>query len=215
MTLQIHMLSLGALQTNCFIVSDNETRDAFVIDPSDQADQILAVLNNNSYSVKKILLTHGHFDHLLAAQPVKSATGAELGIHAADAPQLAHAKEIAAMYGISIPETAAHDFQIDEGDIFAAGAIKLETVYTPGHSPGHVSFILASESVVFSGDCLFQGSIGRTDLPGGNYEELMTSIETKLLSLGDDYTVCSGHGPLTTIGQEKQTNPFVRQWMHR
>ncbi len=215
MPIQIHMLSLGALQTNCFIVGDTDAGEAIVIDPSAEAEKILGVVEQQGYTVREILITHGHFDHVLAAGPVKEATGASLRIHAADAPMLGQAQAIAGMYGLPSPPAACHDSFINPGDVFEVGNIKLETVYTPGHSPGHVSFILASEQAVFSGDCLFAGGIGRTDLPGGSYEELMQSIEEQLLTLDDAYTVCCGHGPLTTIGNERQTNPFILQWQNR
>jgi hydroxyacylglutathione hydrolase len=215
MPIQIHMLTLGALQTNCFIVGDTDTGEAVIIDPSAEAEKILGVVEQQGYTVREILITHGHFDHVLASGPVKEATQAPLRIHEADAPALKQSQSIAQMYGLPSPPPAAPDSQINSGDVFEVASIKLETVYTPGHSPGHVSFILASEQAVFSGDCLFAGGIGRTDLPGGNYEALMQSIEEQLLTLDDAYTVCCGHGSLTTIGQERQSNPFILQWQAR
>lgn len=215
MPIQIHMLTLGALQTNCFIIGDAGAKEAIVIDPSAEAEKILDVVKHEDYTVHEILITHGHFDHVLAAGPLKEVTQAPLRIHSADIPSLNQAQSIAKMYGLPSPPPASHDSLIEPGDVFEVGDIKLETVFTPGHSPGHVSFILASEQAVFSGDCLFAGGIGRTDLPGGNYEQLMQSIEEQLLVLDDAYTVCCGHGPLTTIGNERRTNPFILQWQER
>ncbi len=213
MPIKIHLLPLGALQTNCYVVADTDTHEAVIIDPSDEAPKILEVVQREGYQVREILATHAHFDHVLASKPVKEATQAPFRLHAADVPQLRHAQQIAAMYGITAPEPATHDGTVDEGTVIEVGAIKLETFFTPGHSPGHVSYVLRSEQVVFSGDCLFAGGIGRTDLPGGDYPTLMYSIFDKLVVLGDEYTVCSGHGPTTTIGEERQSNPFLLQWL--
>ena len=215
MPIKIHMLTLGALQTNCFIVADTATKDAIIIDPSDEAPRILQDIEEHEYTVQYILATHGHFDHVLAAQPVKEATGAPFLIHELDIPMLERSQETAKGYGLPAPDPATHDNTISVGDVFEAGSIKLETLFTPGHAPGHVSFVLASNDVVLSGDCLFAGGIGRTDLPGGDYQTLMTSITQKLLPLGDNYTVCPGHGPTTTIGQERATNGYVVQWLRK
>ncbi|MCQ3930396.1 MAG: MBL fold metallo-hydrolase [Chloroflexi bacterium] len=213
MPIKIHLLPLGALQTNCYIVADTDTHEAVIIDPSDEAPKILEVVQREGYGVREILATHAHFDHVLASKPVKDATQAPFRLHAADVPQLQHAQQIATMYGITAPESATHDGIVDEGTVIEVGSIRLETYFTPGHSPGHVSYVLRSEQVVFSGDCLFAGGIGRTDLPGGDYPALMHSIFDKLVVLGDEYTVCSGHGPTTTIGEERQSNPFLLQWI--
>jgi hydroxyacylglutathione hydrolase len=209
MSITIHQLSLGKLQTNCYVVRDENTHDAIIIDPSDEAPRILAAVEG--YTVREILLTHAHFDHVLASGPVKAATNAPLRIHAADVPQLEHAQQIAMVYGISAPEPATHDHTLNEGDIIEVGNITLETIYTPGHSPGHVCFILRSEKAVFCGDCVFQGSIGRTDLPGANGSELMQSIFDKILPIGDDFRLYPGHGPATTIDTERKRNPFLQR----
>lgn len=209
MSIQVHMLALGALQTNCYVVADTDTREAVIIDPSDEPHAILTLVQSKGYTVREILATHTHFDHVLAAQPLKDNLGAPFRIHAEGVQQLARSQQIALMYGLSAPEPAEADSFITEGEIIDYGTIRLETVYTPGHSVGHISFVLRSEKVVFSGDCLFQGSIGRTDLPGGDYNTLIASIYQKLIVLGDDYIVYSGHGPQTTIGYERLHNPFL------
>jgi glyoxylase-like metal-dependent hydrolase (beta-lactamase superfamily II) len=215
MPIKVHMLPLGMLQTNCFIVADDETLEAIVIDPADQASQILQLIESENYVVKEVLATHGHFDHVLAARPLCEATNAPFRIHKRDVPHLQRSQQIAQGYGISASIPMEPDSGIESGDVFEAGNIRLETRFTPGHSPGHVSFVLASENVVFSGDCLFSGGIGRVDLPGGDYATLMTSIERELLPLGDDFTVCCGHGPTTTIGRERVMNGYVLQWLER
>lgn len=209
MSIQVHMLALGALQTNCYIVADVDTKEVLIIDPSDEPQVILGVIQQEGYIVREILATHTHFDHVLAAQPIKTATEAPFRLHAEGVQQLALAQQIAQMYGLPAPEPAEADGFIQEGDVIEYGSIRLETLYTPGHSVGHVAFVLHSEKTVFSGDCLFKGSIGRTDLPGGNFKVLMESIYQKLIPLGDAYTVCSGHGPQTTIGEERLHNPFL------
>lgn len=213
MPIKIHLLPLGALQTNCYIVADTATQEAIIIDPSDEAPKITGLIAQEGYQVRQILATHAHFDHILASKAVKDAyPSSPFRLHANDVGQLQNVQSIALMFGIQAPEAATHDGTIDEGDSIEVGAIKLETFFTPGHSPGHVIFVLRSEKVVFGGDCLFAGSVGRTDLPGGSHAELMDSIFTKILPLGDDYTVCSGHGPTTTIGQERRFNPFLLEW---
>jgi glyoxylase-like metal-dependent hydrolase (beta-lactamase superfamily II) len=212
MPIKIHMLTLGALQTNCYIVADTDTKDAVVIDPSDNAPAILNLIETEGYTVREILATHAHFDHVLASKPLKEATNAPFRLHATDVSQLNNMQNIARSFGISAPEPAKHDGTIDEGDTIEVGPIKLETLFTPGHSPGHVVFVMHADNVVFGGDCLFAGSIGRTDLPGGDAPTLMNSIFDKILPLGDNYTVCPGHGPATTIAQERATNPFLLQW---
>lgn len=209
MSIQVHMLALGALQTNCYIVADTQTREAVIIDPSDEPQAILAVVQQEGYTICEILATHTHFDHVLAAQPVKDATGAPFRLHADGVKQLARSQQIAQMYGLPAPAPAEANSFIAEGDVIEFGSVKLETIYTPGHSVGHVSFVLRSEKVVFSGDCLFRNSIGRTDLPGGDYNTLIATIYQKLVVLGDDYIVYSGHGPQTTIGYERLHNPFL------
>lgn len=212
MPIKVHMLTLGALQTNCYIVADTDTSEAIVIDPADNAPAILDVIQGEGYTVREILATHAHFDHVLASKPLKEALGVPFRLHADDVGQLRNMQKIATSFGINAPEPATHDGTIDEGDVIEVGAIKLETFFTPGHSPGHVILVMQSEEIVFGGDCLFAGSIGRTDLPGGDHTTLMTSIFEKVLPLGDGFTVCSGHGPTTTIGQERATNPFLLQW---
>jgi hydroxyacylglutathione hydrolase len=214
MTRKVEMLTLGLVQTNCYIVGDEASRDAVVIDPSDNAPEILAVVKRNGWTVREILATHSHFDHVLAVRDLKAATGAPFRLHQADLPQLRNLPHVVEMFtGQTVPPAPEPDAFVDEGDTIAVGSIRLDVLFTPGHSPGHVSYVLHDDAVVFSGDCLFLGSIGRTDLPGGDLKTLMKSIFGKLLPLGDEYTVAAGHMQTTTIGRERMSNSFLLDWM--
>jgi hydroxyacylglutathione hydrolase len=200
-------LTVGPIMANCYIVGCEETKVAAVIDPGDEADRILIVLAEAGLTVQTIINTHGHFDHVSANQRMKEVTGAELLIHALDAPMLSQLSATAAAWGMSSEDSPPPDRTIAHGDVVQVGNIALTVIHTPGHSPGGIS--LHSNKAVFVGDTLFAGSIGRTDFPGGDFGVLKTSIQEKLFTLNDDVTVYPGHMGLTTIGQEKRTNPFV------
>ena len=200
-------LTVGPIMANCYIVGCEETKVAAVIDPGDEADRILIVLAEAGLTVQTIINTHGHFDHVSANQRMKEATGAELLIHALDAPMLSQLSATAAAWGMSSEDSPPPDRTIAHGDVVQVGNIALKVIHTPGHTPGGIS--LHSNKAVFVGDTLFAGSIGRTDFPGGDFGVLKTSIQEKLFTLDDDVTVYPGHMGLTTIGQEKRTNPFV------
>ncbi len=209
MAIEIIRLTLGMVQTNCFIVGDSEARQAVVIDPADNAPAILRAAQERGWEIHEILATHAHFDHVLAVDDLREATGAPFRLHEADVPLLQAMPVTGRWFGIDLPPGPEPDGFVAEGERIALGEIVLNVLFTPGHAPGHVSYVLASQEMVFSGDCLFQGSIGRTDLPGCDHDALMRSIFEKLLPLGDQYTVAPGHGELTTIGQERRTNPFL------
>ncbi len=210
-TVEIKKLTLGPIVTNCYIVGDTNTKDALVIDPVDDAPLILNTARRFGWTIKLILATHGHFDHVLASKELKELTGAPFYIHKDDLPFLENLPQQGLMfYGTPFTEAARPDrFLTNELETIGLGAINVETIFTPGHSPGHVSFFLRDHNIVFSGDCLFAGSIGRTDLPGGDYDLLMKTIFEKLLPLGDDVYVLPGHMDTTTIRRERQTNPFL------
>ncbi len=211
---KIHMLTLGIVQTNCYIVGDDQTGEAVVIDPSDDASAILGAVQQEGWTVREILATHTHFDHVLAARDLKAATGASFRIHKADLPQLQSLPEVVQVFtGSTVLPAPEPDGFVEQGDVITVGSIRLAVLFTPGHSPGHVSYVLDEDAVVFSGDCLFLGSIGRTDLPGGDLNTLMKSIFGKLLPLGDEFTVAAGHMQTTTIGRERMSNPFLLDWM--
>jgi glyoxylase-like metal-dependent hydrolase (beta-lactamase superfamily II) len=192
---------------NCFILGCEETRQAVVIDPGDEADRILQALAADSLTVTAIINTHGHFDHVGANRRMKTVTGAPLMIHALDAPMLSLLTQSAGNFGLSAENSPPPDRTLDEGDTVAFGRSVLKVLHTPGHTPGGIS--LSTDGYVFVGDTLFSGSIGRTDFPGGDFNTLMTSIRQKLFTLDDATIVGTGHGPDTTIGAEKRSNPFV------
>jgi glyoxylase-like metal-dependent hydrolase (beta-lactamase superfamily II) len=215
MTLKVKMLTLGMIATNCFVIGDDETKDAIVIDPADEAPTIMKAVEAEGWTVRKILATHAHFDHVLGTRDLKEATGAPFYLHRDDVPLLGQMQAgVKAFFGIDVPPAPKPDEFVDEGDVIEVGGIRLEVIFTPGHAPGHVTYVTDGD-IIFSGDCLFQMGIGRTDLPGGNHELLMTSITERLLSFDDDVQVAPGHGPLTTIGYERKVNPFVLDWLSR
>jgi len=205
--LLVHQLSVGPLQVNCFLVACQRTREAMVIDPGEDGPRILQLAESNGYQVKKIVNTHGHFDHIGANQPVKEATGAVLMMHEADLPLLQNARNHAQAYGLTVSPSPDPDKFLNEGDIFSVGEQSFSIFHVPGHSPG--SICLLSDGHLFVGDVLFAGSVGRTDLPGGDFDALIEGVREKLFRLPADTIVHPGHGPDTTIGREKQTNPFV------
>jgi glyoxylase-like metal-dependent hydrolase (beta-lactamase superfamily II) len=203
----IETLPVGPIMANCFIVGCKETSQAVVIDPGDEADKILQTVADLNLTVKTIINTHGHFDHVSANKAINQATGAPILIHALDAPMLQKISASAANWGLSADNSPPPDRTIDDGDTITFGNMTLNVIHTPGHTPGGVS--LHTDGIVFVGDALFAGSIGRTDFPGGDFATLKSSIQDKLFALGDDIQVYTGHGPQTTIGHEKQFNPFV------
>ncbi|MDP2645808.1 MAG: MBL fold metallo-hydrolase [Desulfobacterales bacterium] len=202
-------LVVGPIMANCFILGCERTGEAAVIDPGDDADRILFTLAEAGLKVKYIINTHGHFDHVAANKKMKDATRADLLIHALDAHMLATLSDSASVWGLSAENSPPPDQTLDDGAVIVVGDISLQVIHTPGHTPGGVS--LATDTCVFAGDTLFAGSIGRTDFQGGDYDTLISSIQNRLFPLGDDVRVLSGHGPETTIGRERRTNPFARQ----
>lgn len=203
----IEKLEVGPIMANCYIVGCEETRQAVVIDPGDEADHILYTLAGHKLTVKHIINTHGHFDHVSANRQLQQATGADIIIHAADAPMLTSLSDMAAAFGLSCENSPPPDRTVDEGDIISFGSLEMKVLHTPGHSPGGISLVCGDK--VFVGDTLFAGSIGRTDFPGGDFDTLIAAIRRKLFPLGDQVVVYCGHGPETTIGREKRTNPFA------
>lgn len=204
----IKQLPVGPIQANCYIVGCQETKEGIVIDPGDEPDRILAAVEATGLSIKYILNTHAHFDHILANAELVEATGAPVALHPLDLP-LWQQGGGAAFFGLDVPWVPDPDMELAEGDEITFGTHTLKVLFTPGHSPGHVSFYEADAGVIFDGDVLFAGGIGRADLPGGSYETLMASINEKLMVLPDETIVCSGHGPTTTIGQERAGNPWL------
>ncbi len=207
--MNIRRVVVGPLQVNCYIVEDEQTKEAMVIDPGDDAAEILKVIDSRKLKVRYIINTHAHFDHVGANGQVKDATGAEILIHEQDDALLGATKDQARMFGMTAPSSPKADRYVKHGDVITAGGISLRVLHTPGHSSGGIS--LAGGGVVFTGDALFAGSIGRTDLFGGDLMTLITSIRENLLSLPDETVVLSGHGPRSTIGEERRENPFLNE----
>ncbi|MBW1836251.1 MAG: MBL fold metallo-hydrolase [Deltaproteobacteria bacterium] len=205
----IKEMAVGPMMANCFIVGCDETKDAVVIDPGDDTDRILLALAGLALKVKYIINTHGHFDHVGGNKKMKAATGADILIHPLDAHMLGTLASTADAWGLSTDDSPPPDRTVVDGDRIDFGTLALTVIHTPGHSPGGIA--LYTDGNVFVGDTLFAGSIGRTDFPGGDYETLISSIRNKLFVLGDDVRVFTGHGPETTIGRERQFNPFLGQ----
>lgn len=208
--IQILQLPLGPLQTNCYILACEETMQAAVIDPSWNGRAIAATAAEKGYAITHILLTHSHFDHVGGLAALKQEAAAPIYIHPDAVPMLAQANMSARFFQLEIESPPPADEMLTEGQILQIGKLQAHVLFTPGHAPGHVSFHLPDYRVVFDGDVLFNGSIGRTDLPGGDYALLMQTIRDKLMTLADETQVLSGHGPATTIGDERQRNPFLQ-----
>jgi len=202
-------LSVGMIQTNCYIVGCEETKEGAVIDPGGNPERILAEIERQGLTIKYVLNTHAHFDHTDANGAIVEATGAPLAIHTKERPLL-QASGGAALFGLHADPSPAPDLEIDDGDELEVGTLRFRVLYTPGHTPGHVCFYEPTEGVLFDGDVLFHQGIGRTDLPGGSWQQLMDSIQRVLFALPDETVVYSGHGPATTLGREKQFNPWLR-----
>ena len=201
-------LVVGPLFSNCYIVWDDREKKGAIIDPGDEADKILITVNELGIDINYILATHGHFDHVGAVASLKRELKVEFIAHMDDFFFIQNGENAARRWGFNIEQPPKPDKFIEDGDIIQIGNFMLEVLHTPGHSPGGVSFL--QNGMVFCGDTLFQGGIGRTDFRKGSFEELVKSIKTRLYTLPDDTIVYTGHGPITTIGEEKSYNPFVR-----
>ena len=204
----LETLPVGPLQTNCYLIGCAETRFAAVIDPGGDAADILSAVERHKLTLKYILLTHAHFDHMGGVAELFEATRAPVALHPGDLPLL-RARGGAALFGIFIRPCPEPDVTLADGQMIEIGTLKLSVLYTPGHTPGHVSFHEPTAKAAFDGDVLFMQGIGRTDFPGSSYQQLMDSIHNKLFTLPDDTTIYPGHGPATTVGDEKWSNPFL------
>jgi len=204
------ILPVGMLACNCSIVGDEETGEAIVIDPGDEIERVQQVLARHKLRPKYIVATHAHIDHVGGFAELKRATGAAVLMHAGDLPLYQNLALQAEWLGVLPPGIASVDQFLKEGDTLRIGSHVFEVLHTPGHSPGSLSLHLpGAQEKLFSGDTLFQGSIGRTDLWGGSYEQILRSIHERLLVFPDETPVFPGHGPATVIGEERETNPFL------
>ena len=204
------ILPVGMLQCNCSIFGDEQSREAVVIDPGDEIQRILAILAKHQLRVKAIIITHAHIDHIGGAQKLKAATGAPVYMNANDQPLSEQLDTQAAWLGMATPERTKIDVDAREGEKVALGPAEFHILHTPGHTQGSISLWIPAENKLIAGDTLFLDSIGRTDLPGGDYEQILRSIHDKLLPLDDSTAVTPGHGPNTTIGRERARNPFLQ-----
>ena len=211
----VHALTVGALETNCYLAICPRTLEAMVLDPGGDAGRILALIRRHSANVRWIIVTHGHGDHIAANAELKAALPeARLAAHEADAPMLPDPElNLSAAFGLSVASPPA-DVLLHDGDVIAFGALRFKVIHVPGHTPGGIA-LYASETgqmkkpALFSGDALFAAGIGRTDFPGGSAEELIRAIRARLLPLPEETLVYPGHGPPTTIGEEARSNPFL------
>ena len=201
-------LEAGPLRANCFIFGCEETCEGIVIDPGGDAEKIIATVEQLGLSVLHVVNTHGHFDHIGANRAVKEHFGADLIIHASDAPMFERAAAIAQSYGILGENSPQPDLFLVDGMEISFGKRRMTVLHTPGHSQGGCCFYFDAEKIVITGDTLFANSIGRTDFPGGSHQQLLESVRAKLFTLPDDVTAYPGHGPETTIGYEKRYNPY-------
>lgn len=207
--MQIETLILGAIEENCYVVYD-ENRTAAVIDPGDEAIDILSLISEESLNVEGILLTHGHFDHIGAVKSLKKETGAKIFLHEQDQYLVNEAPTQAAIFGLDVPSGFNADQYIKDGDLIKIDNLEFGVLHTPGHTPGSVCYSI--NSALFVGDTLFYNGIGRTDLSGGSYEDIMMSVNKILNTYPGHFKVFSGHGPPTTLQRERTRNPFLQNF---
>ena len=203
------ILVVGPLRCNCSILGDEASHEAIVVDPGDDISRIVATLQRHSLTVKQIIITHAHIDHIAGAQRLQQLTGAPILYNQLDLPLVKMMDIQAAWLGIPTPEVPNPDDTLDDNKIISITGLTGTILHTPGHTQGSVCLYLPQQTLLLAGDTLFAGSVGRTDLPGGNSRQLITSIHDRLLPLPDDTTVIPGHGPGTTIGAERESNPFL------
>ena len=204
------ILPVGMLQCNCSIFGDEQSREAVVIDPGDEIEEIQAILAKHQLRVKAIVITHAHIDHIGGAQKLKAATGAPVYMNANDQELYDRLDVQAGWLGMQTPEKTSIDVNARDGDSLTLGAAEFHVLHTPGHTQGSISLWIPAENKVVAGDTLFRDSIGRTDLPGGDTGKIAQSIRGKVYTLPEETVVFPGHGDATTIGREKKLNPFVR-----
>ncbi len=203
------ILPVGPLQCNCSVIGDEATREAMVIDPGDDIENVLSLIEKHSLKIKQIVITHAHIDHVGGAMKLRAATGAAILLNQNDYALLKMLDVQAAWIGMKDPGKVEIDHSVGQADTVRAGTLTANVIHTPGHTEGSVCLYFPAESKLIAGDTLFAGSIGRTDLPGGSMEKIINSLHEKVMALPDDTLVVPGHGPLTTIGEERESNPFL------
>ena len=210
--MKIKTLPLGALSTNCYIIEDEAAQKCAVIDQADNSSAIIAATEKQGIKIEKIILTHAHFDHMMALPALYEKSGAQVIVGRLDAPALSHPVLNLSSSFMGASFTFTHEYTtVDEGSEITLGDnVKLKVMSTPGHTPGSICLVANDEKSVFTGDTVFAGTIGRTDFPGGNLETILKSL-SRVLSLDEKLTLYSGHGPITTVGEEKRSNPYYRR----
>ena len=206
----LEVLPVGMLQCNCSILGDEATNEAIVVDPGDEIDRILAIVAKHGLTVKQIIVTHAHIDHIAGAAKLRAATGAPVYYNQLDLPLVKIMDVQAGWLGVATPIVAAPDASAEEGFKVAAGGLQGVVLHTPGHTEGSISLHFPAEKLLLAGDTLFAGSIGRTDLPGGDFRKIMASLRERLIVLPEETKVIAGHGPATTIALERESNPFLQ-----
>jgi hydroxyacylglutathione hydrolase len=205
----LEALTVGPFQENCYVIGDEETGTGALVDPGDEATRIALAVEQSGLEISQIIITHAHIDHVGAVAAMVDEYACPVLMHAEAEPMLRQLPTQAMMMGLRFGKVPTVDRHIEDEEVLEVGGLRLKSLYTPGHAPGHLAFYLADEGLVLSGDALFAGSIGRTDLFGGDMDLLMRSINERLLTLPDETRVLPGHGPETTIGEERANNPFL------
>jgi hydroxyacylglutathione hydrolase len=205
------IIPVGPLQCNCSIIGDEATREGMVIDPGDDIADILALIQKHQLTIRQIVITHAHIDHVGGAMKLRAATGAPILLNHYDYTLLKMLDIQAAWLGMQSPGKVEIDRSVNETDKVEAGPLAATVLHTPGHTEGSICLYFPAEQKLIAGDTLFAGSIGRTDLPGGSFDKIIASLHGKLLALPDETVVVPGHGPITTIGDERESNPFLRK----
>lgn len=206
----LQIIPVSPFQQNCTVIWD-ENKNAAIIDAGDDANSIIQFVESQQLKVQKLLLTHGHLDHIMAVEALRDHFQVEVfGSHIADKPLFERLPEMCQQFGLPPVSSFLPDHWLNEGDTIEVGELSYSVRHLPGHAPGHIGFFDFDNRIAFSGDVLFQGSIGRTDLYMGNFDQLIETIRTKMFDLDDDFIIIPGHGTHTTIGKEKQSNPFLK-----
>ena len=204
------ILPVGPLQCNCSVIGDEATREAMVIDPGDDIEDVAAIIRKHNLKVKQIVITHAHIDHVGGAMKLRTLTGAPILLNQNDYALLKMIDVQATWVGMESPGEVKIDAELAHGENLSAGSLSANVLHTPGHSEGSVCLYFPAEKLLIAGDTLFAGSIGRTDLPGGSFEKIMRSLHHRVLALPDDTVVIPGHGPKTTVGDEREGNPYLK-----